>query len=107
MDITSDRATDLVPGPIKKDIQVGDHTIPKGSYVASVAQSKMGKHGCDKWKVKVEVDKAWTTEEFLLESEKVVLPWRTQPTIPDRSLRNMVEALELGTEQYGKVDEKD
>ena len=80
--ITSDQPTSLVPGAVKHDVRVGDQTIPKGSCVATVAQTKMGKHGCDKWKINVEVDTAWTTEEFLGESEKVVLSGELSPLSP-------------------------
>ena len=95
-------ATKLVPGPIKEDMKIGDITVLKGSYLRSVAQAKSGEIGCDNWKIQIEVEEAWITTDFIKQSEKVTMPWRSQATIPDRTLKNIVETLELGVEAYNQ-----
>ena len=44
----------------------------------------------------------WSTKEFLDLAEKVRMPWRKQPIIPTRSLRVIVDALELGIHEFDK-----
>ena len=91
----------LVPGAVKDDIVVGDLTIPKGSFIHKVTQNHRWEDtGSDQFTFDIQYDKAWTTEEFMKESAKIALPWRRQPSIPDKSLRNIVQALEMGVEGF-------
>ena len=87
-------------GPNKNDTPIGEFDIPKGSYINTVVQTKVGEGGCDKWTTSIEFEEAWTTEEFIAKSEQVDMPWRKQPSIPDRTLKNIVDALERGVDAY-------
>ena len=94
--------TKMTPGRLKEVTKVGNIDLPKGTIVKSVTQKKMGNSECDEWDIELNVCMPWSTREFLDMAEKVRMPWRRQPIIPTRSLRVIVNALEMGIHEFDK-----
>jgi hypothetical protein len=92
----------MTPGRLKEVTKVGNIDLPKGTIVKSVTQKKMGNSECDEWEIELNVCMPWSTREFLDMAEKVRMLWRKQPIIPTRSLRVIVNALELGIHEFDK-----
>ena len=90
----------LEVGRVKEDVCWESNKITKGSFIHSLDQKKKGETGIEQWTTWALVAEAWTTEEFLQQSEKVALPWREQADIPDRSLQVIVDTLTKGVEAY-------